>query len=163
MVNLFKNKEKRVRTGWKILFVLVSSIFLDSVINSVFSLKVNNKSLFGENGFIELLRSPSLFFVIVVLFVVLKVERQQLSSIGLCMSKKSVWHFINGFLYGGGSIVIVLFVLWCLGNLTITNSIFNPHFSDFEWVVLFTSSLFPGVGEELLFRGYFLNLIHNST
>ncbi|SET42986.1 hypothetical protein SAMN05660297_02394 [Natronincola peptidivorans] len=163
MDKIFINNDKQLRSGWKILTVFAICMFINLAFNSILSIKLNHKSLFNDEGIIQIFRSPSLFFIIVAIFAVKKIEKWELSAIGFKNPKNQLRQLLMGSILGSCCFIAIIIVLWLLNGVAITNSLMEPSFSSVNIYAILIFSIFPGIGEEVLFRGYFLKLLSNSV
>lgn len=148
--------------GWKLLAVLIVSLVLNLAVNGMLSLKVQDRSLFGHNGFTETLKAPSLYFTTVVVFTVAVLEKWRLGSIGLTNPLTGWGLGMAGIAAGGVSCLIVILLLGMLGYAVFPDGLLTANWSHLSVVAVFTSCLFPAIGEELFFRGYGLKLMTGS-
>ena len=162
MKRIWINRQGSLRMGWKLLAVFAASMVLNFVVNGLLSLKVNDRTLFGQNGFTDSLKAPSLYFAIVVVFAVAIMEKWSLSSIGLTNPLTGWGKGAAGIVSGGVSCLIVILLLGMLGYAVFPDGLLGADWHRLNVAAIFTSSLFPAIGEELLFRGYGLKLMTGS-
>lgn len=92
--------------------------------------------------------------VLLILFVVVKIDREKLSSIGV--RGISFGNILGGFLLGIGLYLIQILPPVIFMNMDISQFVEAPRWIPFFLRVLFLM-VTVGLGEELVFRGFLLN------
>jgi membrane protease YdiL (CAAX protease family) len=177
VVNMFKNKEGKVRSGWKIAAVLgvffaitlviggiigiITSVFIISGGN--FDLNTMNytdaglKMMDNLNKILLFIQEIILIFIPIVAWKY--VIKRPLSNMGFTPFKKDRKDFVVGLLFGIVSITIVFVALLLTGNAVVES--WKPQFTSdtIIYLVIFT---LVGFAEEIFGRGYVMSVLRQT-
>lgn len=180
MVRLFKNSRNQVRSGWKIVILLltyeiVSFVVLsiyESILGLVFASRIKGNVDYQQIIYlvIDYLNSNPLgsiitygldfICLILTVYLVLKlIDKKRFRDIGFFVSSKSGMQLITGLLFGAASMTLLFIILLVTGNISLLNSITNPQFSisTASGILVF---IFVGIKEEVLSRGYCITALN---
>lgn len=177
---VFKNREKQVRSGWKILlnFIIGFSILLavSTVIGMIVGVVVAGKGLNGDIQQIEMEMQKVLtseFFImfsiglqnialIVSSIIMWKAfEKKKLNKMGLTNIKESYKELLVGLALGAGTITLVTIILLLTGSVKLVNPLTDPNFSS-SLLFGLISFILVGFGEEILGRGYIMSVLKQT-
>ncbi|WP_231885737.1 CPBP family intramembrane glutamic endopeptidase [Sporosarcina psychrophila] len=166
---MFKNQSGQVRAGWLILLTFIAML----IVQQLFSLPGILLLMFTEAPFSEgfsyldmqtafdshpwiflLMQGGGTVGGIVITFLLWRfINKGSMKELGFRGSLKDLWF---GLFLGALSIIFIFIVLMATGNVTLLNSLSNPHFSIFTitFLVLF---ILVGIFEEMFFRGYVMS------
>ena len=174
---MFKNKEGRVRSGWKIAFMMGASLTIIGIISSIVSFLVT--VILISNGDFDyqlltytergnqvmnltytLLSFLQEIVLIVTPIIAWKViMRRPLSNMGLTSIKQHNKELIVGLLFGMISISIVFVLLILTGNARVVT--WTPRFSIQQLIYLFLY-IMVGFAEEIFGRGYIMSVLRQT-
>jgi len=166
---MFKNQSGQVRAGWLILLTFIAML----IVQQLFSLPGMLLLMFTEAPFSEgfsyldmqtafdshpwiflLMQGGGTVGGIVITFLLWRfINKGSMKELGFRGSLKDLWF---GLFLGALSIILIFIVLMATDNVTLLNSLSNPHFSIFTitFLVLF---ILVGIFEEMFFRGYVMS------
>lgn len=172
-MKIFKNNEGKIRSGWRIAFVLLLSFVLQvafgafvgmigavlfgfkSVLegNSLTSEEVVG-SILGENTISWfVIKILSMTAVILSVFIILSaIDKKRFRDIGLKFNKNSLKHLFIGLLMGAVSMTFIFAVISLTGNVTVEDG-FNFSIYNITGLIIF---ILVALNEELFSRGYCL-------
>lgn len=175
---MFKNKEGKVRSGWKIAAVtgaffasmMVFSIiiglamFLILMLNGNFDLQKIENLLLGEGSLNSGFRIFSMFFqeILMILTPVIAwkfIMKHPLTNMGLSSLKNHSCELLTGLLFGIVSISVVFISLVISNNVVVESWV--PHFSPDTLIYLFLFIL-VGFAEEIYGRGYIMSVLRQT-
>lgn len=180
MKKIFKNKSNRLRSGWVILFTFLAyevlSFLVFGIIEIIAVIRVvssNNGALNAgqlENGMIEFfynspggrLMSQGFDFLCLmfVIFLILKLfYKKRFRDIGLIPIKRGIRDLAYGLVLGIVSMTVIFIILLLTRNITLTGSLSQPRLSTEAFLGIFVF-VFVGIKEEVLSRGYFINVLN---
>ncbi|NLP34762.1 MAG: CPBP family intramembrane metalloprotease [Clostridiales bacterium] len=174
---MFKNKEGKVRSGWKIAAVLgvfFAVLFILSAIAGIITtLIILSNGNFNSNPmenieiepYVNDLLMPILMIIqeLVLMFTPIiawkYVIKRPLSNMGLTPFKKHSKEFVTGLLFGIVSITLVFAALLLTDNAVVAT--WKPHFSSdtIIYLVIFT---LVGFAEEIFGRGYVMATLRQT-
>jgi len=174
---MFKNREGKVRSGWKIAAMLGSAIgmtILFSIIVRIAAsvILMTNGDLniqtmeYTEHGN-QILANVNLimmFFqdIVMILTAIIAwkfIMKRPLSNMGLTSIKTQRKEFIVGLLFGIVSISVVFIVLVLSGNAEVES--LTPHFSVYQLIYLLLFIL-VGFAEEIVGRGFIMSALRQT-
>ncbi len=178
---MFKNKEGKVRSGWKIAIVMaifyISIFAVSIVIGIVVSgiLMASGDLLAGANAFsytytergqkiMENVNMIMMFIqeVITILIPILawKIStKRRLSDMGFTPLKSDYKELLAGLIFGILSISVVFAAILLSGQAEIAT--WKPHFATSQLLYLFIF-IMVGFAEELLSRGYIMSVLRQT-
>ena len=174
---MFKNKEGKVRSGWKIALVMAVCL----AITTIFSLVIAGPTTFiliakGDLDVSTMVYTERgqqimnqintvMMFIQEIVFILTPViawkfiMKRNLSDMGLTPVKKHSKELMIGLLLGIVSITVVFVALLMTGN-TMVNS-WNPHFSISQLIYL-VIFIFVGFAEEIFSRGFIMSVLRQT-
>ena len=170
---MFKNKEGKIRSGWKIaavfaihlalvLFIslLVGVIigFTVGFIEGFYSINIDTEILLDDlNVYGKIIENVILIILIVIVWT--KFIKRPISNMGLTSFKKDYKDFIVGLVFGIIMISVVFGLLLVSGNASVDS--WQPKFSLelLLWLLVF---ILVGFGEEILGRGYIMSVLRQT-
>lgn len=180
MGTIFVNKNKQVRSGWKISSTFFSFFIGVNILVSIFeiiyaSIMVATKKITPEEmiNFLKSITGLNTGFgiflsilqcIIMIFFVVLfwKVyDKKPIGDIGLINIKKGYMDLLKGLAYGAISLTIVFIILYVSGNIVLVNTLANPHIGSFLLSGLAVFIL-VGINEEMFARGYCMTVLKQT-
>lgn len=170
---IFKNKEGKVRAGWKLVaafflypaltflinrLVGIIIVFIVVFISTFYSVNIDIESLLN----VAFIYDKILQNIILILFLVIfrtKFIKRPMSSMGLTPLKKDYKDFTVGLVFGIVMISVVFGILLISGNASVDS--WQPRFSSglLLWLLIFIS---VGFAEEMLTRGYIMSLLRQT-
>jgi membrane protease YdiL (CAAX protease family) len=159
---LFKNKDSKVRSGWKIFFMFLATMSLGNLIYiflNIFPVKL------VESNTIALLEQSLVTFFsfgIFTLVIWLFVEKKTIDNIGLVIKKKSLLQFFLGFFIGIISISFITLILLLKKDIILEFSFNNIKSNILTFFLLFLVFVMVGLGEEIFFRGYLIGILKQT-
>ncbi|MBP1756713.1 MAG: family intrarane metalloprotease protein [Firmicutes bacterium] len=178
---MFKNREGKVRSGWKIAAVLaiflssitVISIIIGAISSSVLLVTGDLKTeagsmvpIFTEHGQkVMTAINRVMMFVQEILTILIAIlawkisTKRKLSDMGFTPIKSNFKDLIAGLLFGAGSLTFVFAALVLSGQAEVTS--WAPSFSVSQIIALFMFIL-VGFAEELLCRGYIISVLRQT-
>jgi len=174
---MFKNKEGKVRSGWKIVIVMlialgISALFslLIGIVISVIVISSGNYNIASDaylNRVKELITDLKPLLMLIQESIVIAVPilawklaiKRPLSNMGLTHIKTNKKDFFTGLLFGIVSISIVFLALILSGNAAVET--WTPRFSIMQIAYL---GIFISVGfaEEILGRGFIMSVLRQT-
>lgn len=180
MRRILTNKNNEIRSGYKIIlfttiYLIFSSIFsgifggvLGGYISAKYSENMSYEQIYVlienymRNSFqgmfiTQLLGIIALFLT---LFIILKgLEKKRFKDIGLNSMTRNWKGLIWGLILGATSMIFVFVILLLTGDITLQNSLLNPHLSkNTVWGILLF--IIVAINEETMCRGYILNTLN---
>lgn len=166
---MFKNKEGKIRSGWKIAAVLAIYDVLVTFFSILAGIIIGIRYYFNPtdfdyesvinsiNEYGKIIENIVLILLIVIVWT--KFIKRPLSNMGLTSFKKDYKDFIGGLLFGIVMISIVFVILLVSGNASVDS--WQPKFSSgiLLWLIIFIS---VGFGEEILARGYIMSVLRQT-
>ena len=174
---MFKNKEGKVRSGWKILLtmlVVLGFIFAitlviqiplivylsktgDYVVETRYATERGNKILSYYS--IVSMFIQEILMILIPIISWTKIEKRPIAEMGLKPVGKHKKEAIIGLLFGFVSISLVFVGIVVSGNVVVTS--WKPHFSlgMILWFVMF---IFVGFAEEIWGRGYIMAVLRQT-
>lgn len=178
---MFKNKEGKVRSGWKIAAVMaiflgvitVLSIIVGSVASAILmvtgdiSTEVGSlMPTFTEHGqnVMKIINQVMMYVqeIITILIAILAWKlstKRKLSDMGFTPIRTDYRDFITGLLFGAGSLTFVFAALILTGQAEVAT--WTPQFSMSQLISLLMFIL-VGFAEELLCRGYIISVLRQT-
>lgn len=181
MKGIFRNRFNEVRSGWKIILVLIICFalqFIFSLIGGIILsiIMLSSKSLrngltAGGNPLEIIQNNPvmsmsihllSIIAMIIAVFIILRfMDKKKFKDIGLGFNPKSARELVYGLLLGAISMTLIFLVLLSTGSISLTNGFFSPNFSVYTLTGLITF-IFVGIEEELFSRGYCMMVLEQT-
>lgn len=175
---MFKNKDGRVRSGWKVALMMIafyvslamavvgSSIVIYIIASSRYGIENTQKY---EAEVARIADSPlfnNLLMVLMELFIIFVpiiawrfFIKRPLSNMGLTPFKKNYKDLIVGLLFGIASITIVFLALIVSDSADVIS--LKPHFS-YNQLIYLGIYILVGFGEEIFGRGYIMSALRQS-
>lgn len=152
MNKAFVNQYGQVRSGWKILSV----ILLVTIISMILSFIVEIMPLSHDVKNVIAMYAGQIVFVIAVWIALKWIDQKRFKDIGLGSFRFR--DFSWGLLLGAVLMTLIFFILLVSGEVTLQNALSEPNVSHFIWsgLLLF---IIVGFAEELVFRGYFMTAL----
>lgn len=170
---MFKNKSGQVRAGWLILLTFAAMLIVQQLFSlpGIFLLIFTETPFSGESGYLDILTAldshPWIYLLvqgggtaggILITFLLWRyINKGSMKELGFRGSMKDLWF---GLILGALSITVIFIVLMATANVTLINSLANPHFSLFTITFLLLFIL-VGIFEEMFFRGYVMSTMAN--
>ncbi|MEA4825996.1 MAG: type II CAAX endopeptidase family protein [Clostridium sp.] len=172
MIRVFINKNKDIRTVFKIsLFAIIYIIlsgFMGQILLAIVQRVIGNNSLANPKQIykeaqkylyntqigIFMLQLMGLIALILTIFILLRfIENKRFKDIGFNSIREHAKELKWGLILGAVSMVAIFIILLCTGNITLKNSITSPNFTtNALWgIVLF---IIVAINEEIMCRGY---------
>lgn len=143
---IFKTKNNQLRALWKIIILcLFISVFLIAS-----AITMENYSIDDEYG---LLIFAS--FILGTLLSLILIDRKKLKDLGLVSLKSKFTDIFVGLILGGVLVVLNVFVLYLIGDLSFVTKINNPNLGMFL-LKGFGVFIVVAIAEEMMFRGYIM-------
>lgn len=168
LMRLFTNKNKEIRSGFKIaLFIILYTIlsvtlgsFLLSIIYSIANIRkpIESKKveeyLYSTEVGVLLLQLSGFIVMLISVFIVLRIiENKRFKNIGFNSIKENAKGLLMGLILGAGSMTVIFMVLLISRNITLKESLMNPNFtSNALWGIALY--IIVALNEEILCRGY---------
>lgn len=176
---LFKNKEGKVRSGWKVAG-MIGAVFLASMLIGIvvsfisiifYTVKMavsggitpdnltRELESFSEgNSMLSILLMPLQELVIIILPVVTwkYLFKRPLSKMGLTKLKHNYKDFIAGLIVGIVAITLVFLLLTMSGSVAVTDWSFHFKIKQLAFIIVYIS---VGFAEEILARGYIMTTL----
>lgn len=166
-MNIFTNKDNRLRAGLRILIMFGICYFI-AVVLSTIMLTVNTAiSLMGTDAAFSLNTSNYMYmlttpisFLIGSIITIKLVDRKKLKDFGFIKLAGHYKDLVYGLVLGAVSMAIIFFILYYTGQITLINT--KPVFTwgIIKGLILF---IFVGIAEELVSRGYCLKVISEKS
>lgn len=182
--NIFVNKNKQVRSGWKIASVAGAFFAAGNILVGIFvalytaisviTLKIPQTdiskftsgitkdlaNISSDLGFIcNLIQAVCMIFFIVLFWNVY--DKKPISEIGFVKIKKGYQDLLKGLGLGAVSLIIVFITLLITGNITLNNALSSPHFS-FTLLSGLIVFILVGINEEMFARGYCMTVLRQT-
>lgn len=180
MKRILINKNNQIRSGYKITLFTITYIIFSSIFSGIFGGVLGGymRAKYSENAnydqiyvLIQNYMSNSVqgMFITQVLgiialfstlFITLKVlEKKRFKDIGLTSMIKNWKGLIWGLILGAASMIIIFIMLLSTGDITLENSLLNPHLSkNTMWGILLF--IIVAINEETMCRGYIFNTLN---
>ena len=174
---MFKNKEGKVRSGWKIAAMLGSALGVSMLIGIIVGMSaaaillmngdLNAQTMeYTEHGN-QILANVNLIMmflqdIVMILTAIIAwkfIIKRPLSNMGLTSIKTQRKEFIVGLLFGILSISVVFIVLVLSGNAEVKS--WAPHFSVYQLIYLLLFIL-VGFAEEIVGRGFIMSALRQT-
>lgn len=170
---MFKNKEGKVRSGWKVTGMLAAFYFSNLVLGIIIALlscvyyipKILSDGGINLQRLTDMMKSNSLIYtasmfgqeLLTIILPVLAWKfliKRPLSNMGLTSLKKDYKELFAGLLFGIVSMTAVFLLIIATGNAKVDS--WTPHFTwdQLLYAVVF---IFVGFAEEILVRGYIMS------
>lgn len=174
---MFKNKDGKVRSGWKIAGVTAAFVGISGVISLIIGIFVSaylyqsgnfnlNTMQFTDNGKIIMnnLTLISLFVqeIIMIITPIIAwkfIMKRPLSNMGLDSFKRHIKELLVGLLFGIISISIVFGILVLSKNAVVES--WSPHFS-LDTVIYLVLFILVGFAEEIYGRGFIMSVLRQT-
>jgi len=166
---MFKNQSGQVRAGWLILLTFVVMLIVQQLFSlpGILLLMFTEAPLSEEFSYLDMQTAfdthPWIYLlmqgggtaggIVITLLLWRFINKGSMKELSLRGSFKDLWF---GLFLGALSIIVIFIVLMATANVTLLNSLANPHFSVFTLTFLLLFIL-VGVFEELFFRGYVMS------
>ncbi len=170
---MFKNQSGQVRAGWLILLAFIAMVIVQQLFSLPGLLLLISMEAHSGGGFNYLAiqtafdTHPWIFLlvqgggtaggIVITLLLWRFLNKGSLKELGIRGSMKDLWF---GLFLGALSICVIFIVLMATANVSLINSLLNPHFSMFTITFLLLFIL-VGVFEEMFFRGYVMSTMAN--
>ncbi|MDF2542214.1 MAG: family intrarane metalloprotease protein [Herbinix sp.] len=173
---MFKNKEGKVRSGWKIAAVtavMFSLVMIFSIIIGIAVLFISiskgdiDLANFNMKSYQEILGNwetvlmfiQEIFIILVPLITWRFIMKQSLHKMGLISLQKGSKELITGLIVGILSITFVFITIVLLGHASVTS--WKPHFSadTLVYLILF---IMVGFAEEIYGRGFIMSVLRQT-
>lgn len=180
VMRILTNKNNEIRSGYKIIlfaiiYLIFSSIFsgifggvLGGYISAKYSENMSYEQIYEliqnymSNSFQGMFMTQLLGIIalFLTLFIILKgLEKKRFEDIGLNSMIVNWKGLIWGLMLGAASMIIVFIMLFSTGDITLENSLLNPHFSkNTVWGILIF--IIVAINEETMCRGYIFNTLN---
>lgn len=180
MGKIFKNKYNELRSGWKIIIVVLSYQLMQLIIliigGGIISIVVvnsRNRNFTPEQINMEVMsilnsgagrfvsQIIGLLCLILVLYIILKtIDRKRFRDIGFTfISRDTGTDLIYGLFMGAVSMTVIFIILLITNNIKLDRGLLYPVFSMSTLFGLI-SFVIVGISEELLSRGYCINALN---
>jgi len=174
---VFKNKEGKIRSGWKIVSVtlmifvaiMLISMIIGFVVNVIFitsdgtnldSITLARKTKQVQTNLqLTLLFIQELVMIIAPMIAWKYVIKRPLSNMGLSPIKINIKELYVGLLFGAVSMSIVFFILIVSGNAVVKS--WTPHFS-LDTLIYLSLFIFVGFAEEIYGRGFVMSALRQT-
>lgn len=172
MIRVFTNKNKEIRSGFKIAIFTIIYLILSGTVGQLFLSIVygfasRNNLIQGENftkriekylystdvGVFSLQLIGFITMLLTVFILLRGLESKRFKDIGLISIKEDVKGLGWGLLLGAGSMAVIFIFLLASGNITLKESLRSPNFTT---SVLWGIALYivVSLNEEIMCRGY---------
>ncbi|PKM50236.1 MAG: CPBP family intramembrane metalloprotease domain-containing protein [Firmicutes bacterium HGW-Firmicutes-7] len=156
MKKIFINKNKQLRSGWKISLVLTLSFMIITGLFYILRPLIEGNSLFLIMGIIQ-----SIVFIKIILVMWKLLDKKPFSDMGLTPIRGNYKQLVIGLVCGMLSMSIVFLVLLMIGDIKLENSILAPNFHPTILIYLLLFTL-VGFNEELFSRGYCMTVLKQT-
>lgn len=176
MGRIFTNRNREIRSGFKILLFIISytilvglstDILIRLIIRKVAKkasgvqiyLEAQNYLMNSQVG-LALSKLVETIVLFITVFILLKgLENRSLKDIGFNSIKKNVKGLLLGLVLGAISMTVIFTILLSSNNIILSNSLVNPNFSSsiLLGILLF---ILVAISEEVMCRGYILNTLN---
>lgn len=180
MGKIFINKNRQVRSGWKIastfssfyigvnvlafiLAIIWVVILITTKTVAASEIQSYMKNATGlDSGFgmvLSILQCVGMIFFVVLFWKVY--DKRPIRDMGLINIKKGYVDLLKGLAYGAISLIIVFAILYFSGNIILVNTFSKPHIGSFllTGIILF---IFVGINEEMFARGYCMTVLKQT-
>jgi membrane protease YdiL (CAAX protease family) len=172
LIRVFTNKNKEIRSGFKIAIFTIIYLILSGTVGQLFLSIVygfasRNNLIQGENftkriekylystdvGVFSLQLIGFITMLLTVFILLRGLESKRFKDIGLISIKEDVKGLGWGLLLGAGSMAVIFIFLLASGNITLKESLRSPNFTT---SVLWGIALYivVSLNEEIMCRGY---------
>ncbi|MCX7923980.1 MAG: CPBP family intramembrane metalloprotease [Clostridia bacterium] len=180
---IFKNKNNKIRAGWRIAMVLVFFILLfiasTVIISIAFGIAAAADVHQRNGGFTDnlwsqmgkLMENPyygyllniaqTLCMVLAVIIVLKIVDHRRMSDIGVNSISSGFKDLAYGMFLGAASMIAVFAVLLISGSISLINEFSTPNISV-SIITGFLMFIFVGFNEELFARAYCISVLQSN-
>lgn len=176
-MSIFRNSHGKIRVLWQILLFfllytllsLISSILLRILyyglnLSSDSSISLLLINIFKDKNYsMVIYHVIDLFSCILAIFIIIKkFYKKNLRDIGMVPLKNHCSELIFGLIFGAISMSVIFFILLFTENITIEKGLSSPSISYYTYtgIAVFIA---VGIKEELLCRGYLMNLLNDMN
>jgi len=179
MKKIFVNKNKQVRSGWKIFITLLTFFLAANILSTIIAVIFTIITMISagtgtdlQELILTVMSNKTLEFIMQIVQCVCMIlavllfwkvfDKKPLKKLGFTSPIVNLKDLIYGLVFGALSITVVFIVLLQTNQITLVNSISQPNVSWFliSDLVLF---VFVGINEELFSRGYCMSVLKQTN
>jgi membrane protease YdiL (CAAX protease family) len=177
---MFKNKDGKVRSGWKIAAIMGSTFGIITLISFLMGiilsgiLFISGNLSYGPDSIVNYTELGKLvmskialvgMFLQEIIMIVTPiiawrfVMKRKLPEMGLTSLRANYRELISGLIFGAASISIVFAAIVLTGNASVVSWKPNFHINQLIYLVLF---ILVGLAEEILGRGFIMSVLRQT-
>lgn len=154
---IFTNRDRELRSGWRIAAALMIYILLSFLLGYVAQLLSPHREVLT----VIIPYTGEVAMILAALITLRIIDEKRPSEMGLISFRRGFRDFIFGLLLGAVLMTLIFVLLLAFGQVALANGLSDPVWSHFLWSGLILY-IFVGFAEEIFFRGYCMTALKQT-